>query len=765
MCLTDRIKFNKMKKIYNYIMLFMLALVAVCCSEEDLVTPANPAKSGDDVQFGLSLENLSRAIYGNETSVTTNNVTTNYFPIYWVNGDKVQIFSPQCLEGRRNAEYQVSVTGTEQNFADNLTKTGEIGVQWGNGETADFYSLYPSGNYTLSSDGTKAENIFINYSQSIIVDGATVKSDMEDCLMYAKKTSVPRGDVVNLQYDPISTVFMVTLNVPEGSADDFIIQSVSLEAPDGVDIAGTFSLNISDGSFGAWGDSKAKSVSAQIYDKATGGYYTLAKGKSVQIPLFIAPIMDQDNPEVLTIEGWKIKVVANQKEYVKTLATQTIVPGKVHKVTLPNLSTTAVVEWDVATWMKYIPRNVYLSEVSIPGTWNSLNPDFQSDQSIRNQYSKGVRAFHLDTRWQRELVVDEWFGIIPSKTHYEYTLGVANGGDTQGGTNDKYDNDSPTFASCLDEVLSKISDDEYMVMICSFAQNSADASGTNGKWYAEISAICSSKDDVYDARKLTPNTVVGDVLGKVIVIVNMPSAISNTSTLPANSKCLFTYLPSELESTHFDTDYTDNTDKLWFVNTTTTDDVTTSVAANSKISIFNNQAQITSSTGSGLNTNTRGYAPSLKERTDVIEYIVNWSKTNYGSTNYKHDQWIYLGLGGYQVNTDYNPTAVSGSYVTIETEYNSWINDKVEAMGADNVPYYPVGIVLMNNKNGTTNYTGKKNVDGEAYNFAYVVKNILLLNNKYRLQYDPTKPADYNPNYKNEGDYDGTGGEGGDIEL
>ena len=391
-------------------MLFMLALVAVCCSEEDLVTPANPAKSGDDVQFGLSLENLSRTIYGNETSVTTNNVTTNYFPIYWVNGDKVQIFSPQCLEGRRNAEYQVILPKnvTNPNYADNLTKTGEIGVQWGNGETADLYSLYPSGNYTLSSDGTKAENIFINYSQNIIVDGATVKSDMEDCLMYAKRTSVPRGDVVNLQYDPISTVFMITLNVPNESADDFIIQSVSLEAPDGVDIAGTFSLNISDGSFGAWGNNKAKSVSAQIYDKATGGYYTLAKGKSVQIPLFIAPIKDQNNIEnVLTIDGWKIKVAANQKEYVKTLAKQTIKPGKVHKVTLPNLSTTAVVEWDVSKWMTYIPRNVYLSEVSIPGSWNSINPDFQTTEktdaeTIAKQYSQGVRAFHLDTRWKAE---------------------------------------------------------------------------------------------------------------------------------------------------------------------------------------------------------------------------------------------------------------------------------------------------------------------------------------------------------------------------
>ena len=54
-------------------------------------------------------------------------------------------------------------------------------------------------------------------------------------------------------------------------------------------------------------------------------------------------------------------------------------------------------------------------------------------------------------------------------------------------------------------------------------------------------------------------------------------------------------------------------------------------------------------------------------------------------------------------------------------------------------PFYPVGIALMNFVNS----------------YQSTVKNILLLNNKYRLQYDSTKPVDYRPN-------DSQGGEGGD---
>ena len=51
---------------------------------------------------------------------------------------------------------------------------------------------------------------------------------------------------------------------------------------------------------------------------------------------------------------------------------------------------------------------------------------------------------------------------------------------------------------------------------------------------------------------------------------------------------------------------------------------------------------------------------------------------------------------------------------------------------------------VTSTENGSTvkynNYANKQ------YGFDEVVKEILLLNNKYRLQYDPNKPSNYNPN-------------------
>ena len=759
-----------MKKIYNYIMLLTLAFVAVCCSEEVIDAPSTSAKTGDDVQFTLSLNKESRTIYGPEAN--------NVFPIYWVEGDKVQIFSPQALAGRRNAEYKVVLPAnvTNPNYAEDLTPTGANGVQWGDGYEKtdveegmptegyhDFYSLYPSGNYSLSGEGTQATGITINEMQNIVVEGSNVKSDMEDCLMYAKTKGVSKGSVVNLQYDPISTVLMLTVKVAANEvgteADNFTIQSVTLEAD--AAIAGTFSLNISDGTFGEFEDKKSsKTIKADIVNTSTGGYHTISNGESFEIPLFLAPVSS------LNVQNWKISIVANNNTYIKTLnIDKALTPGQIHKITLPELKP-ATTEWEVSKWMTYIPRNVYLSEVSIPGSWNSINPDFQTTgetdaATIANQYAQGVRAFHLDTRWKAKYST----GFIGfGQTVTVLGLGVADGGDNGSATSslwssgDKYmrGDDVPLVEDIISQLVGyiKTTPEEYMVLVCSFAQESINHSGDNGYWYGEISAICNKTDYadyIVDASKLTPNTLVGDVLGKILVIVNMQEAITTSTVLPSSSKCMFTYMPSELASTRFSgsdeaTLLKNNTDNLWYSST---------AATTTGVTIYNNQAQITSSTGSGIN-HDRGYAPSMTERTNVLNTIVNWSKSNYGTTNYNHDKWIYLGLGGYQVSSGDNAGAVDNSYSTIASTYNTWINGKVTEMGTTPegqtsvVPYYPVGIVLMNYVN---NYAST------------AVKNILLLNNKYRLQYDPSKPSDYDPNYKDPDDYDGSGGEGGDIIL
>ena len=93
-----------MKSIGRYfVTATMFAVLASSC--KDMLNPEEIEKAnpGDEVVFGAALPGNSKTVYGEE------NTETHKFPIYWVNGDKVRVASPQCLSGRNTAEYQIAV--------------------------------------------------------------------------------------------------------------------------------------------------------------------------------------------------------------------------------------------------------------------------------------------------------------------------------------------------------------------------------------------------------------------------------------------------------------------------------------------------------------------------------------------------------------------------------------------------------------------------------------------------------------------------------
>lgn len=732
-----------MKKLNKYIMLFVAAFALVSCVDDVTETPSMEAQAGDEVQFGLSLPS-SRTFYGPEYNETVDGIRVHNYPIYWEQGDKILIISPDCLQGRNGAGYTVTPDSDNPNFASSLTKVEDYGVQWGEAEKASFYSLYPYGKYAMddAKNPTKVTGVFVNYSQNIEVDGDDIQSDMEDCLLFASKKDVARGSIVELNYEPITTTFMVTLSVNKDSVEDFMIQSVQIQAPTGTYIAGKFNLNL-DGTFENWYDdaSKSNTVSAAISDVNTGGFHTIAKGETLTIPMFLAPVGE------LNTKGWKFIVKTPTKTFTKTISeadAKAVKPGMVHKISLPELNVEKETEWDPATWMVNIPRNVYLSEITIPGTWNSLNSDCQSDTSINTQYTNGVRAFHIDTRWKATR--DGNIGQITAPTINE--LSVCDGSTSysvlfeDGRVNGK---DAPTFASCLKTITDNVKKDEYMVVFCTFANDSYKGDRCPSTWYKAVSDACAANDKVIDASTLTQNSVVGDVLNRVIVVVNIDESI-NSDNLPSGSRCLFTYVPLNLPNNHYGG--VSEGDAYMATADGHIDALYYGSGSMSGISMYTSHAQLSSSGTSATNCGDRGYSHPLTKRDALVKSIWDESQANYGTTNYAHDKWIYLGLGG---NISTRSDGKGDTYGDVENRYAPMIYDRIAAMGKNNVPFYPMGIMLMNNKKGS-NYTDSNGTDLK-YGFTNVVKNILLLNNKYRLQYDPTKPEDYiNPNLTGEDD-------------
>lgn len=712
-------------KTKKYFMISALALLACSCQDEER-GGAQPTP-GQEVQFGVTLEqSSSRTIYG--TPDTDDQGEPTAFPIYWENGDEVIVSSPECADnadngGVGNANYKVNVgNNTTQNYATSLDKTGEHGVCWGNNPTGNFYSFYPASHAVLESNGNESTTMTVtmpaqqdnNFVKGDGTPKIMVNPDMEACFMYASSTA-NAGDPVNLKYKPLSTAIRFTLSGPD-NGDPVGISYVRIYAPQGKVIDGSFKLTFSN----TTDKPTLEPVNGRNYvtmnaaNTETQGYLTLGIGESAELCAFllIPSEMNITNDwymEISTTNGHIFKKSLGALEGGKT----TLVPGQVHYLPdLPALQESG--DWDPANWMANIQRNVYLSEISLPGSWNSVNTDCQPvdrDQvstvdQIKSQYNKGIRAFHLDTRWISDYYYGGLFGW-DNPDGDDLTLGIADGGDTYGSQGidigDKFMNsrNATTFADALKTLTEQIKDkDEYMVLICTFAQGSYNY--RSGYWRQAISEACAKNEQVYDGRNLTPETVVGQVLGKVIVIVN-----TYTEGAIPGSKCLFMNMGITLDKNDF-------TNSNYFKVPLQSENIT-----DTGITVYGTHAQISSNNENGEDTSDRGFAPSLGQRQEKLNAILNWSENNYKDlANYQHNAWMYLGLGGYIDDG-------GEDYATVASTLNGWINNRIQAMPTSG--YYPVGIVLMNYVDSYEN----------------VVNEILQMNNKYRKAYDPHRsPVD-----------------------
>lgn len=695
--------------------LSLLALVS--CGQHEEADRPQPTP-GEEVRFGgtLGKGTLTRTVYGEEAH--------NAFPIYWVQDDQVLITSPQCQAGRNTATYRVSVNGDQQASVSNLSKTAAAGVQWGENATADFYSVYPAAGATVA--GSKFTLTMPNVQRDQVeVDNQTAHADMNACFMVARTTGVPNGAEVPLTYQPLSTALRFTLRGPSasmaGTDSKVIISKVVLRAD--VPIAGDFTVDLSGATPQVQaGVNTSREITLYTYYSATGGYLTLATGEAVELNAFIIP-----TDGISINDNWQLEVTTSDNTvYTTTLrgsGNARLVAGQVHRVKgmLPSLPAPTE-EWSPANWMVNIPRNVYLSEISIPGSWNSLNSDFQNvtgtsdDQqkvAIDKQYNAGVRAFHIDTRWKG---TQNFWGDL-SITGFS----VANGGDTHAdgflNTGEKimYD-DNISFETALSSITSHVQPREYMMVFCTWAQDSYV--NPEKSWMQAVSDACAANDKVIDGRTLTPNSVVSDVLGKVIVIVNCES-LDDSTRLPKDSKCLFTFMPQTLSKANYQASQF-NHGKVRNCN------------GASGINFYCAQAQIMSGGSSGYtNPDGRGYAPTMAERKTKAENILNWSMNNFGRSDYAHDDWMYHGLGGYCVKSLSSSKPLDKTtYDDVAKELNLWMDAKIQNMSANptgsQTRYYPVGLVLMNKVLNTEYGTN-------------VVKDILTLNNKYRKAYDSNR--------------------------
>ena len=741
-----------MKRIYNYILISALVFIAVGCINEGLEPDTPSAGNGNDVQFGLSFDELeTRTIYGSETSTG--------FPIYWSQGDKVLVGSPQCAV--TSAEYEVTpVSG--QSYAEAMNKTSAAGIQWGSTD-ADFYSVYPSTNASwtnLTEDNVTAKlNISSEQSANYVLsDNVYIAADMQNVIMYAQTNDVVNGSTANLKYKPYSTILEFELNIGKivddqgnetnnyGSAK---IMSLTLNAPEGTAITGDFSLKFN--------GSDDPTISA------TGN-----NGNSIKMDFTTQPMLDETNKTLkvklamipisgVKINGWTFTVeYIDGNSTVATTKTKTLnvdkelKPGMIHKLKMPIFPTQEAA-WDpeMGEWITtlYDYKNIYITELSLPGAWYAGAPTgdgYQATNSFATLWSEGVRAFAVECRSARPSI--SFSDTSPNRVVISGTgsnsTGLIGGKYYYGGTRI-----STVIKSIADQVASAVTKDasgtiidgEFAVLVLSYADGGTGGHRDQDHAYF-INGIKSEIDEagvsnIYTGP-VTANTTVYDVLGKLIIKVNVDDNLTQSS-YAGDMNALLSYNPF-MQQLPADTivnedgtetsavDYTKiRFSKMYWK--TWADTYKTFATSNPSDFLW----CFSSANRTQANTGTNTTIPTYAQRQTALRGMMENSKEL--TETKKHNVWFYFNAGGTQTTS---MTDDETSATDFATTMNKWLYDLVKLKangGTDTNGVYgtagayvesdpsPLGIVMFNQCTSDTYY-------GPA-----IIEEIVHMNNKFKL--------------------------------
>lgn len=764
------------------------------CVEETYVDTYYPT-SGNEVMFSAELGMpQTRTIYGEDSDDATS------IKISWSDADLISVYGTTCAV--KQAEYAVKPATNDNgdSYAESLTKTGAAGVQWGS-TVSDFFAIYPS---VGSSDITVANgvasfktsidaqqyNVFAKTDktwQGVPFDAANNISSMTNNIMYAYTPGVAPTDekgnptTVNLRFKPFTTVlkFKVPTWTPsalnpsletEPTGKSIQVTKITLTAPDGVAVAGDFTLHVSK-------DSKGNDVvTASAANNSTNtntiviepqSPITWVYGEELEFSMFTIPLSG------LTVGGWSVTIHTSDAYDViidserhqsngdktfklapsSTSATDSngntynpaaLAAGKIHKVNIPKgFGVYDVWTYNKATWMKSIPRNVYIADLSLPGSWYATDSGYQSG-SLADQYAAGIRAFNIDCRLTlnnksiREANGSYDMEYKDSENHVtDGTLALVCSG-TETGALGSISNVGTTVKSAIQTIgqLAAENTEEYVEVIITVAQKPKTQSGyTYGTVNAKMmyTAICNLLNDsalagyIY-STPLTPNTTLKDVLGKVVVKVNINTENYNLAKWNIAAPALFSE-GTMAESADADryikkADFTKmNSPAMYWSNTFSPSD------GNAMVFHYH-QAQ---------NTTGTSPFPTVGNRTTAIESIISQSYAEYSSNG--HNGWYQIGIGGWTADDVFGKADLS-------SQLNPYLLGLINEMLNGTRNPAPVGAVLMNystedsktiTKDG--GWFGQDETKTYDLQTSTLIKAIIDLNGAYFLNRDKNQDA------------------------
>lgn len=729
----------------------MFVAAVLCGCTDDVVDNGNkivdnPVKEGSEILFGSSLSGDADEEVSAQSKVGTRTVygerTSTGVPVYWKpEGDEVAIF---CLQTSQPADhlvkYLVKPQEGEQHLSASVEKLEDVGLQWGTSDEHRFYAFYPAravkGSEEEDRTGKITANIPVTQQPTSWEEGKLngVKTyfglpNMDYAYMYAytsqKKSETPEGTAIDLQFKNLVTVLDITVQGPESGEQPITVTNINVSAVEGQNpiLTGDFTCNIreaEDNSKEVTAECAAagnlsevrNTVSIPCYDREKGGFIQLAEGEQLNVKAYIIP----DNDESHKIKARTLQVTVatlNGAAKRKLLQTADVTPHKINRVRLPHLEAGGT-----NYWMSNLDPDIYVTELSIPGSkFSFLTSDNNSDvqyqaTTTEQQFLNGVRAFHVQTaaKYSYRPAID----VTNPDRYTEEDLYIAVGSEILRGESGsfwgiEFPGSPVPVKAFLEELATNLQTasnaekiNEFAVVNLTYSESATrDATGamelTSNYETGWIVTVCNmlkkyAEEDglpIYTG-KITSNTTIKDVAGKIIVHVNI-----NTPSL-ANRMTEAIYYPAIFSwwNSNYNGYVKGGTPLRW---------------------------------GTPVNLEeTSNMTWLYQELTDVDQSVGKWTQItallDAAKSDYEagaHSTWYYNDIGGYfgSPSTD-NVKALSAVYVP----------KMIRELQERNVNY-SLGTMLTNFADDVQNY-GKT----DSYNTRELIQTIIDNNFKFALR-------------------------------
>lgn len=519
----------------------LLAFQLAGCSD-DLVNKQELPVSGDEISFGAQASGFSsgsRTVYGLPEGEENRFDSYSALTISWIpDEDMVRVYSPEASTECQWADY--TVKQADGNFY--LAKNGDIGVRWGDTSTNhDFYAFYPLNKITtgglegtstvtasipvaqergkllyFKNDGTQTDENDVDATWKIIAP------DMSYCMMAGTGTWVANTEKnVTLTFTPLVSVLDVVVNGPSEGQPSMNIVSVSVSSKN-QGIVGDFKYDYSKKTFDFPETSVNNKLATVSCVQGTGSGampVTLSPGQKLNVKFFLLPqdiSADELSVSVFMEGGYVLTQNLSAEGNSSSGGNGVLAHGKISRVITPNLKTPAT-----NNWMSLIDDNVLFSQLSLPGSKHSFTASaadvtnvetniMQKYQSLNaidgndTQFNAGIRAFDVKV------------------TNNSYVFA---GGQTLSFTINQV---LTNLSSLLNPVGATAT--EGAVVCINYVDLGNNVSASN--WTSSVISTIESwgNSNLGKLHKLTSSTTMGDMRGKIAVIVNAPVSYTAGTT-------------------------------------------------------------------------------------------------------------------------------------------------------------------------------------------------------------------------------------------